>query len=111
MIESRSSGGIFDIEKKQESIQNLEKQSSESTFWNDNERAQSVLKEMTALKEWTSTWENLQRQQNEVALLLDLAEEENDEETFGEVSAGIDKLVGKIEQLELRRMLGGEDDL
>jgi len=111
MKESRSSGGIFDIENKIEKIQILESQSSESHFWNDNVKAQAVLKDLAELKEWTIPWQAVQSQQNELALLLDLAKEEKDEKTFDEVSAGIDVLVNDIEQLELRRMLGGEDDI
>lgn len=110
MIAFRSSGGIFDIEKKEETIRILEKQSAEPNFWNDHERAQSLLKELTILKEWTSLWQHLEKKQTEISLLLDLAEEENDEKTLVEVSVDIDQLVNDIEQLELRRMLSGEDD-
>lgn len=55
-------------------------------------------------------WQQLEKKQGEISLLLDLAEEENDEETLNEVSVEIDQLVNDIEQLELRRMLGGGDD-
>lgn len=111
MTESRSSGGIFDIEEKQERIQVLEKQSAESNFWNDNEKAQSTLKELTTLKEWTVLWEKLQKEQNEITLLLELADEEKDEVAFKDVSAELDQLENEVEQLELHRMLSGEDDM
>lgn len=108
--EFRTCGGIFDIEKKNERIQTLEKQSSEPGFWNDNEKAQVVLKELTELKEWTDRWEKIDTENNELSLLLELAHEEEDEKTYQEVQASISNLEKSTSDLELRRMLGSEDD-
>jgi len=108
--ESKNSGGIFDIEGKKETIQSLEKQSSDPNFWNDNEKAQAILKKLTELKEWTEGWDAVDSQRSELTLLLDLAHEEDDEETFKEVSSHLEKLNTAIDELELRRMLGGKDD-
>ena len=107
---SKISGGIFDIDAKKETIQRLEKQSSEPDFWNENEKAQAILKELTKLREWTESWEEVDSKRNELSLLLDLANEEKDDETFAEVSSGLEKLEKAIDEMELRRMLGAEDD-
>jgi peptide chain release factor 2 len=63
------------------------------------------------LKEWTEVWGNLEDQKEELSLLLELAKEESDMRTFDEVATGLDKLVESIDELELRRMLSGEDDV
>jgi len=88
----------------------LEEQTSAPNFWDNNEKAQIVLKELTELKEWTEAFDKVESQSRELSLLLDLANEEKDEATFNEVSDGLEKLESAIDDLELRRMLGGEDD-
>jgi len=47
---SRTSGGIFDIAGKKERIAEIETMSAAPNFWNDNEKAQTVLKEMNQLQ-------------------------------------------------------------
>ncbi len=91
-------------------IQDLEEQTSVPNFWDNNEKAQIVLKELTELKEWTEAFDKVDSQNGELSLLLDLANEEEDETTFNEVSDGLEKLESAIDDLELRRMLGGKDD-
>jgi peptide chain release factor 2 len=102
--------GIFDIEAKNEKIKSLESLTAQPNFWNDNERAQKILKEITGLKSWTSEWDKVKKQEEELSLLLDLAHDEEDANTFSEVETGLGQLEKSIEELELRRMLGGEDD-
>lgn len=103
-------GGIFDIDDKQEKIDQLEKITQEPDFWNDNEKAQSVLKEITKLKSWTETWINVQGKLEDITVFLELAKEENDKKTFDEVAESLDRMEKDIANLEFRRMLGGDDD-
>ena len=88
----------------------MEALSADSAFWNDNEKAQVVLKEMNELKEWTSSWDKIRQKREDLELLLDLAKEEDDADTFTEVSGGLNALEKAIEDLEFRHMLGGVDD-
>ena len=79
-------------------------------FWNDNIKAQSILKEMNDLKELINQWKKLNAKNNDLLVLLDLAKEENDEKTMQEISDNIETLESDIVNLELRQMLKGEDD-
>jgi peptide chain release factor 2 len=88
----------------------LEVQSSDPKFWEDREKAQNILKELNGLKEWTESWNKIDSQCNELGLLLDLAHQENDDTTFREVDEELNRLQNALDSLELRRMLGGEDD-
>ena len=108
--ESRIFGGIFDIASKKETAKSLEEQTAKPDFWNDNETAQSVLKQITELNGWTNEWDRLKAQYDDLSDFLELAGEEDDASAFAEVSAGISKLQGDVEGLEMRRMLGGDDD-
>jgi len=109
-IEFPNFGGIFDIEGKSSEIKDLETKTTDPNFWNDNETAQNILKKINDLKAWTETWNAVHNQHEELALLLELANEENDEKTFTETSDQLKNLKHQIEDLELRRMLGDEDD-
>ena len=68
----------------------MEKQSSEPNFWNDNEKAQEILKKLTTEKSWTNDWDAIYNKAEELEILLDLAHEENDEKTFGEISSDLE---------------------
>ncbi len=89
----------------------MEKQSSEPDFWDDNEKAQEILKKLTAEKSWTNDWDTIHNKIEELAILFDLAREENDEKTFNEISGELGQTETLIENLELRQMLGHDDDI
>lgn len=105
-----SFGGIFDIDNKINNINKLEALTTASGFWNDNEKAQGILKQITGLKSWTEDWSKVHSNEEELNLLLELAAEESDENTYQEVEGSLEKLEQDVADLELRRMLGGEDD-
>lgn len=105
-----SFGGIFDIANKKARIEELEALTAKPDFWNDNEKAQEILKEINQIKTWTEAWDKLHHSAEELDQFLELAKEENDESAFLEVEKGLSGLLQEIENLELRRMLGGEDD-
>jgi len=105
-----SSGGIFNLDDKIKRVRELEEESSASDFWNNQEKAQNALKELTELKEWTDGWNKLKDKYDEMILLLELAKDENDDDTFDEVAAGIEQLELDIERLELSQMLSGPND-
>ncbi|MFC1502434.1 peptide chain release factor 2 [bacterium] len=102
--------GIFDIDDRNEKIKDLEKKSAEPNFWNDNEKAQNILKNLTEEKEWVTSWENIDKQCNDLILLLEMAQEDEDESTFKEIAEELETLEKSITDLELKRMLSGEDD-
>lgn len=110
MRASTCSGGIFDFDAKDTRIRELEEQSTQSNFWNDNERAQAVLREINALKAWTESWKSLSAKHEEIRLLFELGRDEGDESVIPEIQAEIEKLRAGVENLEFRRMLDGEDD-
>jgi len=93
-----------------EEIKTLEKQSSDPSFWNDNEKAQQILKRITELKTWSDAWAEADGQKRDFSTLLELAVEENDEQTLSEIEGGIPSLEKKTDELELRCMLSMEDD-
>ena len=69
-----------------------------------------MLKERTALKSDLTFWENLRAEVEDAKGYLELAREEDDEETLREVSAKITRVEQELQAAEFKRMLGGEND-
>jgi len=69
------------------------------------------LKKLTVEKSWTNDWDTIHNKVEELEILLDLAKEENDAKTFNEISNEIEQTETLVENLELKQMLGNEDDI
>jgi peptide chain release factor 2 len=88
----------------------LEKLSAEPAFWNDSQKAQVVLKEISELKKWSERWQKLDQEAEELSLLKNMAEEEEDTQAKGEVNASLLELKKKLDDFEFQTVLSGEDD-
>jgi peptide chain release factor 2 len=82
----------------------------EPGFWNDNQKAQLVLKEISELKKWSEKWQKLSQEAEEVSLLKNLAEEEKDQQAEAEVTAELTELKKELKEFEFLTVLSGEDD-
>ncbi|OEU58536.1 MAG: peptide chain release factor 2 [Desulfobacterales bacterium C00003104] len=79
-------------------------------FWNDPEKGKPLLKERTSIQNTVQNWETIKRDLEDAEILFELAMEEDDRETIGEVGTAINALSEAVRRLSLRRMLGGEKD-
>lgn len=79
-------------------------------FWNDNQKAQLVLKEISQLKKWSERWQELSQKAEDVALLKNLAEEERDAQAEKEASSSLTELKKELDDFEFQTVLSGEDD-
>ncbi len=102
---SKSSGGLFDLELKQELIANYEEKMSAPDFWDDNDRAQGIISELNAIKSVTESYDKLLGEQEDLQMMLELAEEEGDEGLETELAAGVKKLNDEISSFELQLLL------
>ncbi len=68
------------------------------------------MQQISDRKEWIDAWSGLQRNTEDVASLVDLAEESGDESLAADIEKDLDILKKEIEDLEFRKMLSGEDD-
>ncbi|MGB2805777.1 MAG: PCRF domain-containing protein, partial [Candidatus Zixiibacteriota bacterium] len=88
----------------------MEKLSSQPGFWNDNQKAQLVLKEVSDLKRWSEKWSELSHRAEETSLLKDLVEEEKDAQAERDVTAILSELEKELDDFEFQTVLSGEDD-
>ena len=79
-------------------------------FWEGGEAAQRILKERTSLLESVSPWEEEKKTLEEMEILLQLVEEQKDEKEAQELLERVQRSEEAIDQIEFRRMLGGEHD-
>ena len=106
----KNCGGVFDLDQKQAQIELLEKQTAAADFWNDHDKAQGILKEITVLKSWVSTWETLSRQADDLGMLIEMAAEEEDTDAEADIKIDLLELQKGVDDLEFRRMLSAPDD-
>ncbi len=103
-------GGIFDFANRKERLAEVELELAEPSVWDNPDRAQELGRERSSLEIIVHTIEQLDSGAGDASDLLEMAAAEDDDDTIGEVSADIDKLIAQLEQLEFRRMFSGETD-
>ena len=108
--ESTNYGGLFDIDKKREDIQEMEARIASPGFWDDTEGAQKLLRERTAMEKPLEAWEKLYRQMEDIKIHIELGSEVEDEETLAETHRLNDELEEGVGRLEFQRMLSGPHD-
>ena len=98
----------FDIDSKQRELREHEAESLKENFWKDSEKAQSVMRKISALNEEISFIEETEKQLSDLAALLLLLEKDpNMEKDFREE---IRKLEKKVGEMETRAFLSGTYD-
>lgn len=101
-------GGIFDIDSKVLEIEDLEHESQSPDFWNNPEKAEKHLKKISSLKKWVNDFTNVSTICDDLDVLYDFYKDGDVNEK--ELNLTYNKLVEAIESLELKNMLGGEED-
>lgn len=101
-------GGIFDIDKKRILIQDEEQQTLDPTFWDDPKKAQTHLKKLNEKKFWTKAYDELNQLTEDTDVLIEFLEA--GEDVASEIEQNQEKLLQKVEDLELKNMLSGEED-
>jgi peptide chain release factor 2 len=103
-------GGIFDYASKQERLVEVERELEQPDVWNNPDNAQALGKERSSLEGVVKTIDAMEAGLEDARELLDLAVEENDADTLGDVEAELQMLQDKLASLEFRRMFAGEMD-
>ena len=96
------------IPEKKVELQEAELKSQDPTFWDNPKKAEVAMKSIRSLKFWISTYEELANAADDLEVLLDFFKE--GEATEVELDASHSDLKIKVEELELKNMLSGEED-
>ncbi|MBD3224278.1 MAG: peptide chain release factor 2 [Caldithrix sp.] len=101
---------IFDLDRRESTVKDLEKETIQDDFWNDNENAQNVLKKITEEKSWIDSWNKCQSFVEDLEVLIELQEDESDSELENELISKIKQTEREINNLEFKKKLSGPDD-
>jgi peptide chain release factor 2 len=108
---SMSYGGVFDADSIRVRLEVLETETARPDLWEDPEAAGRIMREKSEVERDVAFFDDLQTNLDDAEVLLELAAEADDVSTRNEASDKLDEAATTLEDAELRRMLGGEQDL
>lgn len=91
-------------------LQDLTQTTLSSGFWNDQEKAQAVLRKRAQVESKLEVAQRLGREIEDLAEYLELGAAENDEGVIADADAQADAIAGRLRKVELDRMLSGPAD-
>lgn len=103
-------GGIFDYENKKERLEEVNLEMEDPDIWNDQDKAQALSKERASLDHIVSTLDKLKTGITDASEFLQMANDEEDQDSLDEVLVMIADLESKIEKLEFQKMFSGRMD-
>ncbi|HEY7866702.1 MAG TPA: peptide chain release factor 2 [Psychromonas sp.] len=102
--------GYLDYDAKAERLEEVSRELESPEVWNEPERAQALGKERSALELVVETIDALDAGTEDILMLIDMAIEDDDQDSFDEAESEVNQLEKKLELLEFRRMFSGNHD-
>ncbi|UCF71765.1 MAG: peptide chain release factor 2 [candidate division WOR-3 bacterium] len=100
---------MFDLQKIEQEVEKLQKRTSHPDFWTNKAEAQKVMSEISEKQYWLEAINGITA---DLELLNDIVElPKVDEKMLAEATGEVRKLSGRIRDLELKLLLGKEDDM
>jgi peptide chain release factor 2 len=104
-------GVIFEIPQKEIKIKELENKISNPDLWKDSGEAKKITKERKTIESVLALWNNLKKNVEDCHVLMELASEGEDDELESELETTAEELENKVNELEFKKMLSGENDI
>ena len=95
----------FDLSGKKLRIAEIQKIMAESDFWDDANKAQIIMKELTKLKGTVDEYNRLKSEYDDVATLIQMGYEEGDESLIPEIEEALNMFIADLEDLKLKTLL------
>jgi peptide chain release factor 2 len=99
---------VFDLPEKESKIFELDEDTQNPNFWDDQERAVAVSQELSDLKEEVERVKSLRKDFDELKSLSSMIEDDKDLEE--EVDEGLKKMEGRVKKEEMATFLSGKYD-
>lgn len=100
---SKKFGGIFDLDRREREIAELNQKMSQPAFWDKPAEAQVVVQRLKILKRFVDPWKRVSVEAQEAGELLGIVE--NDEASLKELEKSFKKIEHEVELLEFQRLL------
>ena len=91
-------------------MEELERSIEKPEFWDDAQESQRVMKQLKALKEFLEQIKELTMLYEDTGMLIEMAEEEEDESLIPDIRKDLKKFEKEFETLKIRILLSGEYD-
>ncbi len=101
---------VLDLPKLRIELSDLEAQAGEPGLWDDTDKAQEITTRLSTVQSDIQRTEGFRARLDDVAVLFQMAAEEDDEGTVLEAQAELTALQREIGSLEVRTLLSGEYD-
>lgn len=101
---------LFDLSSLREQVKKLEEKTYQTDFWEDVQKAQKTMQEITFMKDKISECEELSAELEDVEVLLELSEEEEDHSVEKDLKENTDAVEQKIDSLKIKTLLSGQYD-
>ncbi|MFU8896976.1 MAG: peptide chain release factor 2 [Gammaproteobacteria bacterium] len=102
--------GYLDYAGKRDRLEEVQRELESPDIWNQPDKAQALGKERAQLADVVEVLDEISRAIDDGADLLELAAEEDDEETVAGIATDTEALEQRIAGLEFRRMFAGPMD-
>jgi len=100
----------FDIAKLEQELNELEKKTLESDFWDDTTSANSILDKIKSLKNKCKNYREIEADLAGIKDIIDLLKIEYDENLANEMIKDINKIEKEVEKFEIQTLLSGKYD-
>lgn len=104
------SGGIFDVDNKQDRLKEVNRELEDPDVWGDRSRAESLGKERAQLESVIGQLERVDTALLESAELIELAEADDDQAAVDAIQADINRVEADVQHLEFLRMFNRKTD-
>ena len=101
---------VLDPDAKRAEIAQLSEEVAAPDLWDDQENAQRVTSQLSRLQAEVDRLAKLRGRSDDAAVLIELAQEEDDPDTLAEAQRELKSLTADLDALEVRTLLSGEYD-
>lgn len=102
---------LFDIAVLEKELKDLEIQTSEPNFWNDQKNSNQVLSKIKTIKGKCTEYQRITNETNNLIELTELVELESDETIENDIIKNTKQLQKDLEKFELQTLLSGKYDI
>ncbi|CAN5471963.1 peptide chain release factor 2 [soil metagenome] len=101
---------FLDWDRALRRLDELNARVEDPTLWNDQKKAQEVMRERTRLDSAIGATRAIESEKNDTAELIEMAEAEGDEALVTEAIASLKELAGRADEDKVKALLAGEAD-
>ncbi len=93
--------------RRRRRLQELNRQAEDPNLWNDQQRAQRVMQERTALEDQLTAIGRIEQELDDQLTMIELGEAEKDQSVVNDAEAALKKLKAEVARRELEALLVG----